>query len=213
MESNTNKFWTIPNIITLSRIVMIPFFVWTFLDGRVGHLIAALVIVILSGISDKADGIVARKFNMISDTGKWLDPLADKLTQVALCIVMFVAFFSAEDPGMRFVAWVFMGYVGKEIFMLLFALGMMMMKITPSAAEIWGKVATLIFYIVMSVLLFAGPEVGILARAFGDHVALPPLAVQIMAVVTLAATVISFFGYIPDTYRKIMKRENSKIEE
>jgi len=198
------KFFTIPNIISLARIAMIPFFIWAFLAE---YLITALIIVIVSGISDKADGVIARKYNMISDTGKWLDPLADKLTQVALCIVMFVVFFASNEPWARFVAWVFMGYVGKEVFMLLFALSMLMMKKVPAAAEIWGKIATLIFYIVMGVLIFAGPEIGILAHYFGEHVALPPLVVQILAALTLVMTIIAFLSYIPDTYRKIMKSE------
>ena len=205
MEQTKKGFFTIPNIISLARIAMIPLFLWAFLDG---FRILALVIVILSGVSDKLDGVVARKFDMVSDTGKWLDPMADKFTQLALCILMFVLFLSAGEPWARFVAWVFMGYVGKEVFMLLFALSMLIMKKRPAAAEIWGKIATVVFYVVMSLLILAGPDgVGILAHYFGEHVALPPLAVQVLAVLTLVLTVVAFLSYIPDTYRKVVKGE------
>ena len=204
MEQTKQSFFTIPNIISLARIAMIPLFLWAFLAD---FKILALIVVILSGVSDKLDGVVARKFNMISETGKWLDPMADKFTQLALCILIFVLFFRAEDPAMRFVAWVFMGYVGKEIFMLLFALSMLIMKKRPAAAEIWGKIATVVFYVVMSLLILAGPEVGILAHYFGAHVAMPAIMVQILAVLTLALTVIAFLSYIPDTYRKVVKGE------
>ena len=198
------KFFTVPNIISLVRIAMIPIFVWAFFAG---FEILALIVVILSGVSDKLDGVIARKFNMVSDTGKWLDPMADKFTQLALCIMMFVLFFSAELPAMRFVAWVFMAYVGKEVFMLLFALTMLAMGKRPAAAEIWGKLATVVFYVVMSLLILAGPEIGILAKYIGENIALPVVVVQILAVITLALTVIAFLSYIPDTYRKVVKGE------
>jgi len=106
---------------------------------------------------------------------------------------------------MRFVAWVFMGYVGKEVFMLLFALSMLIMNKRPAAAEIWGKLATVVFYVVMSVLILAGPEVGILYR-YVDW-ALPSFVVSILAALALVLTVVAFLSYIPDTYRKVVKGE------
>ena len=201
MESNTSKFWTIPNIITLSRIVMIPIFIWAFLADQ---WIIALVTVILSGISDKADGVIARKFNMVSDSGKWLDPMADKFTQIALAILFWYVFWSAQEPMMNAFAWVFLVFVGKELFMLLFALFMLAIGKRPAAAEIWGKIATTAFYIVMSLLIFVGPEVGIISRWWE----LPMWSVQILVWVTIALTVLSFLSYIPDTYRKVVKGEN-----
>ena len=202
MEQTKKRFFTVPNIISLARIAMIPLFIWAFLAD---FKILALIVVILSGVSDKLDGVVARKYNMISETGKWLDPMADKFTQLALCILIFVLFFRAEDPAIRFIAWVFMGYVGKEIFMLLFALSMLIMKKRPAAAEIWGKIATVVFYVVMSLLILAGPEVGILHQYL--NWSMPVFAVQVLAVIALVLTVVAFLSYIPDTYRKVVKGE------
>jgi len=201
MSDSLKKFLTIPNIISLARVAMIPAFVWAFLTGRD---ILALVLVIVSGVSDKLDGTIARRCNMVSDAGKWLDPMADKFTQVALALILFLRFHASADAWMQAFSWVFLGFIGKEVFMLLFALFMLLIGKRPAAAEIWGKAATVVFYVVMGVLLFAGPEVGVLGR-YLPWAVLPPLAVQILVVATLVLTVMAFLGYIPDTYRKLFK--------
>ena len=73
---------TIPNILSFSRICMIPWFMWVYLAR--GDSLSAALILLLSGVTDCLDGFIARRFNMISNLGKALDPLADKLTQVAM---------------------------------------------------------------------------------------------------------------------------------
>ena len=209
MPTPLKKFFTIPNIISIFRVLLIPAFIWAFLTGRD---ILALVLVIVSGVSDKLDGTIARRYNMVSDAGKWLDPMADKFTQVALALVLFLRFHGAEgDPWMKAFSWVFLGFIGKEVFMLAFALFMLLIGKRPAAAEIWGKAATVVFYVVMGVLLLAGPEVGVLAR-YAPQAVLPPIAVQILVVATLVLTVMAFLGYIPDTYRKLFKEGKEEKE-
>jgi len=198
MTDSLKKFFTIPNIISLVRIALIPLFVWAFLVGRD---ILALVIVVLSGVSDKLDGTIARRFNMVSDVGKMLDPVADKLTQMTLAVLMFIKFHASENVRMQAFAWVFLGFIAKEVLHLLFALLMLLLGRRPGAAEIWGKAATVVFYVVMILLFLAGPEVGVLAKWFE----LPPLAVQILVVLALLMAIAAFLGYIPDTYRKLFK--------
>ena len=67
------------NKLTMARVVMIPvFLVFLYLDFT-GHLYAALAVFILASVTDTADGYVARHYNMITDFGKFMDPLADKL--------------------------------------------------------------------------------------------------------------------------------------
>ena len=197
-------FFTIPNIISIIRILMIPFIVWTWLlnDFRV----AALILVIVSGITDKLDGWFARKFNQVSESGKMLDPVADKLTQMTLCVLMFIALSGTDQQWATFVAWVFVGYIAKEVFMLLFALTMLALKKRPAAAEFWGKLATAVFYVVMCLFILAAPEIGILAAHF-NGLAMPEMAANVLAVITLVLTVIAFLSYIPDTYRKVIKGE------
>jgi len=86
----STKVFTIPNILSMVRIALIPLIVWLYHfkdDPR-----AAAVVVIASGVTDVVDGFIARKFNMISDLGKALDPVADKLTQTAMLICLLFRF-------------------------------------------------------------------------------------------------------------------------
>lgn len=89
----SNKIITIPNILSMFRLCLIPVFVTLYLcaaNGRGDHLYFwAAGVLLLSGITDIADGFIARKFHMISDFGKIIDPIADKLTQLAMlgCLV------------------------------------------------------------------------------------------------------------------------------
>ncbi len=80
---------TIPNLLSLIRLIMIPVYVVIYLNGEyrlAGCIIAA------SCLTDAADGFIARHFNMISHVGKLLDPIADKLTQFALILCITVTY-------------------------------------------------------------------------------------------------------------------------
>lgn len=88
MEKNCKeKILTIPNLLSLLRLAMIPVMMWLYLV-RKNYGLTTLVL-ILSGLTDVADGYIARRFNMVSDFGKAFDPVADKLTQIAMlfCLV------------------------------------------------------------------------------------------------------------------------------
>ena len=76
---------TIPNILSLFRIFLIPVFLIIYLtqDNQPYFIISALIL-LLSGITDVLDGYIARKFKMTSELGKVLDPFADKMTQIAI---------------------------------------------------------------------------------------------------------------------------------
>ena len=84
------KTLTIPNVLSLLRIALIPFIVWSCCGLRQYGVTAALLL--LSAITDVADGFIARKFQMVSDLGKILDPIADKLTQTALLLCLAVRY-------------------------------------------------------------------------------------------------------------------------
>ena len=77
-----NKILTIPNLLSLLRLAMIPLLLWLYLEKEAYLLTTAVVV--LSGITDMVDGIIARKYDLISDLGKVMDPVADKLTQIAM---------------------------------------------------------------------------------------------------------------------------------
>lgn len=144
------KIFTIPNILSFLRLLMIPVIVWLY--GEKQNYLAATAMIILSGLTDVADGIVARKWNMVSDLGKILDPIADKLTQAALiyCLV------SKYD-------WMFpllILFAVKEIIMGISGLVVIRKTDMVNSAQWFGKLATVVLYAVMSILfLFPGtPE-------------------------------------------------------
>ena len=126
---------TIPNFISFVRILLIPVFGVLF---REGHLVWALIIVVISGLTDFVDGKIARKFNQISDLGKLLDPLADKLTQITLAILLFLEFNECSDATMKTFSWVFLIFLVKEAIFVVGAIIMLSLGMIPSAAEIYG---------------------------------------------------------------------------
>ena len=69
--------WNVPNVLSLFRLILVPVIAVTYLRGQT---VWAVVALIVSGITDVVDGFVARHFDQITDLGKILDPLADKLT-------------------------------------------------------------------------------------------------------------------------------------
>lgn len=91
MSSSSNKYQrkilTIPNILSFFRLCLIPVIMWLYIKKQ--DYLSTLIVLLLSGATDIVDGIIARKYNMISDFGKIFDPIADKLTQMAMlfCLV------------------------------------------------------------------------------------------------------------------------------
>ena len=77
------QIWSIPNLLSFFRILLIPVMVTLYVKG---HTVGALVVFGVSALSDIVDGQIARRCNMVTDLGKMLDPLADKLTQAAALV-------------------------------------------------------------------------------------------------------------------------------
>ena len=90
---------TVPNLLTLIRILIVPLFAYLFLQGQ---LLAAVVVLFISGLSDFLDGKIARRFNQISALGKILDPVADKLTQITIAVLLFIKFILGTESWLIF---------------------------------------------------------------------------------------------------------------
>lgn len=86
----SGKIITIPNLISCIRLLLIPWFAWTYVTKGNGPGTAAILI--LSGITDTLDGYIARRFDMVSNLGKALDPVADKATQIVMFACLAVRF-------------------------------------------------------------------------------------------------------------------------
>ena len=82
-----SDLWTIPNLMGYFRILLIPVFVFFYLrSDTVRDSYIAAAIIGLSGFTDLSDGMIARRFNMVTELGKLLDPVADKATFGAMLI-------------------------------------------------------------------------------------------------------------------------------
>lgn len=131
-----NQNWTIPNLLSVLRILVIAPFAYFFLNDQ---LLWAVVMLAFSGLSDLFDGMIARKFNQITELGKMLDPLADKLTQGTIAICLAVKH-TLLIPILAI-------FVLKELGMLIGGCILLKKKKRPCAAKWYGKVATFLFYI------------------------------------------------------------------
>lgn len=137
------EYFTIPNLLSYARIALIPFIVWTYCYLKMNYLSAALVAI--SGLTDCVDGYIARHWNLITDFGKIIDPIADKLTQITV-----VACLAYNYPLMLVLVGVL---VFKELFVGV--MGLMVLKATDvvDGSKWYGKAATILFYLVIVLLL------------------------------------------------------------
>lgn len=135
----------IPNMLTLSRFILIPSFIYTFYFKSQNHFAIPIIIFILAGITDILDGYIARKYNMVTKWGKLLDPLADKFFQVS---ALFVLTDSKLIP-----AWIIIAIVIKEIFLIVGG-GVLYKRKIIVQANWYGKLATILFYIAFIFVLF-----------------------------------------------------------
>ena len=109
---------TIPNLLSLFRIVLIPIYVTVYLGAENDrqYLLAGFILA-LSCLTDMADGMIARKFHMITNTGKVLDPLADKMTQLALILSLSAKYTALYPVLILFLAKEFFQFGAMVFFM------------------------------------------------------------------------------------------------
>ena len=194
-----DNVWTVPNLLSFIRILLIPVFAYLFYKGE---LIWAVVVLAVSGLSDFFDGKIARRFNQISELGKMLDPIADKLTQATIAVMLFLTFFKAENRTLHLFAWVFLLFILKELVMLIGGGLMIYFGIRPGAAEIYGKAATMTFYLVMISIMAFGPEIG----AFRDLFTLPDKVMMALVVISVILTFVAFISYMPGVRKQAKVR-------
>ena len=171
----------VPNILTIIRFLLIPFIlVYIF----TGNYILAFVFFTISGLTDIADGCIARKYNLISNFGKLMDPLADKLTQIAtltsLVVVKIIPL------------WILIIVISKEFIMICGA-SFLYGKDVVVYSKWYGKLATVLLYfaIVFSLLIKQFALTGIWSNI--------DMTLFCLAVI---ATLFSLAMYIKDLYKK-----------
>ena len=142
--SSQSKILTIPNLLSFFRLCLIPVFMWLYCVER--NYLWTGIILIISGLTDTVDGIIARKFNMISDLGKVLDPIADKVTQAAMLFCLLTRFPLMIAPLALMVV--------KEFFMGVTGLLVIQKTGKVFGADWHGKVNTWLLYAMMIIHVF-----------------------------------------------------------
>lgn len=174
-------FKHLPNILTIIRFLLIPFilaYVFT------GNYILAFVFFTISGFTDVLDGFIARKFNFISNFGKLMDPLADKLTQIATLTSLVL---TNIIP-----LWILIVVLAKEFIMIVGA-SFLYGKDVVVYSKWYGKLATVLFYLA---IVFS-----LLAKQFNITGIWTDLDFLLYCLASIA-TVSALLMYIKDLYKK-----------
>ena len=187
---NKKDLWTIPNILCYIRFALVPVFIVMYIRAQEPkQYLQAAAVVFASGLTDFFDGFIARQYNMVTELGKLIDPLADKLTQASLIFVLVLK-----------IKWMFLLlilFVVMQLFMLIAGIVMLKKGKKLNGAKWFGKVSTTVFY---GTMLFL--------------VALPTLnttATNILMLICGAFLLLSFVLYIKEYV--MMYREVKEAEE
>lgn len=187
-------FKHIPNILTMIRFLLIPAIIIFCLQQ---NYILAIIFLTISGITDILDGVIARKYNLITDFGKLMDPLADKATQVSLLTVLVI---KNIIP-----IWILVIVVIKE-FCMVSGASFLYGKELVVSSKWYGKLATVLFYvaIVCSFLIIQ------LSETIQFNINLVKNINNIIYYLAVATAVISLILYMKAFYVQGYLKKNNK---
>ena len=161
-KKTKNNIWTVPNMLSLFRLALIPFIIRQYCLQK--QYLFTAILLLISGLTDIIDGWIARKFNMISNVGKALDPIADKLTQLTMLVCLIMRFPLMILPAVLLIA--------KELLAGIIGLVTVHKTHDVPSAKWHGKLCTVLLYLTIMVhtLWYSIPShvsyVLILASAF-----------------------------------------------
>ena len=194
--NKTNKKMNLPNKLTVFRILLVPaIMVFIYIDGAGWSNAAAAALILVASLTDLLDGIIARKYNLVTNFGKLMDPLADKFMVVGALIALTA---SESFADMRFLAvWVTAGVFFRELAVTSVRLVANTSDGSVIAASLIGKVKTFVqVFCIMTVLLegiIITPLFGTPENMFG----------YITMSLMLAVTVYSGFDYLKTYWKYI----------
>lgn len=200
-RASEKRIFTIPNILSVLRIfLLIPFAIYYSNE----EYLIAMIILVVSGITDIVDGFIARHFNMITTVGKVLDPLADKITQVSVAIC--IAF------NNTFIMPTLIIFCIKELLMLIGSFVLLRKGLRPSESKWWGKVGTVVIYAYLIMVLVSD----ILPITIPDYAF---LTASIIAISTMLYSLFSYGSIFSDVlngkydFEKESHNSDEKLEE
>lgn len=143
---------TLASWITSTRFILAPLIYWQLAAGTRQNLVWAVVLLLLAGVSDLLDGWAARSRNEVTELGKLLDPLSDKMTILAMLVGL--------ARSWQFPWWLVFGYAGKELLQVLAGAFLISKFKELIPANRWGKNATFGFFCGFAAYLWQ-PLVGV----------------------------------------------------
>jgi len=183
--------WNVPNVLTMIRLALVPIFAIVYLDGYPHR---ALAIFCLASFTDCLDGLIARKYHLITSFGKLMDPLADKLMVLTAMVCMGIT---------KVFPWDLIIIVGvKEVVLVIGSFFMLKHNIVVSA-NIVGKTATVTF--ILALLL------GFLNQDFIDRGWHPQAQPVLMIAVGMA--ICSLIFYYVEGWKKLYRPEQREEPE
>ena len=188
----------LPNKLTALRLILIPFFIAAYYLAFPYHYFVALLIFALASITDFFDGMIARKYNLVTDLGKFMDPIADKVLVISALVIMLgdaysCSAFSRYGGAVKALCGVGVAIiVAREL--IISSLRMMAAKKGKVlAAEYVGKIKTFVTDITLVVVLLANGVAEITAALVADILAVSSL---VLFGVSVILTVISGASYL-----------------
>lgn len=172
----------LPNILCYIRILLVPLFVYLFL---IGYRLESAIVVIIASLTDVIDGRIARHFGLVTDWGKFIDPLADKLMQFAMLVVTLL--------NIKWVVILVVLFSIKELITLGVGVYVYHNGYNLNGSMWCGKVCTVIFDVVM-IIFIAFPDIDVKLVFF-------------MLGVTAGFLVLSFIIYMNEYKKLILKIE------
>lgn len=150
MNDSEKAFWTIPNLLSLLRIALVPLFVWCFFSAGPHAHVWAVAVFLTAGATDVVDGWIARHFHQVSLAGRILDPLADKL-------MVFAALACLMLDG-TLPLWLVLLYFAKELAQGICSFALMRRTKDMPPSNILGKAGTFFFYVTIVTLTLFHPS-------------------------------------------------------
>ena len=187
---NKKDIFTIPNCISYFRILLIPVICWLYLRAETSaDYVIATSVTLFSSFTDLFDGMIARKFNQVTELGKVLDPAADKLTHAALAICLAI-----KHPLM----WALIGLMAvKELYMAIMGIYFLKRDMMINGAQMHGKICTTILFVGLLVLFF--------------FYNIDEIWVNVVICIMMAAMLVSFILYII-MYTKMVKEYKESLK-
>jgi cardiolipin synthase len=137
----------IPNILTIFRFFLVPTYLIVYFSDIPSKLFWSVGIILLAGITDVVDGFIARRYNLVTEIGSLLDPLADKL----MIIAVFLSLLITDKISL----WAAFAVFLRDISMILYSTFFHLKGKKTIPANIMGKLTTVLFYIALFALLFS----------------------------------------------------------